>query len=146
MGDAGQLVLRTNSLATGTDYRFRARTWSAGTPSLWTGWVMRTITGDTTPPSVPTDLAANLVAGEFQITWRTPNSANFAASRLWRGAGSGATFESATDITGQIFSGPTQDIMVGDTPADGTWRYWVTAESSGGYRSAPTGPVTVTKP
>lgn len=146
MGESGQLVQRTGYLATGTQYRFRMRTWSAGTSSNWTGWVMRTITGDTTPPAVPTDLVANLSGTEFQITWRTPNSANFAASRLWRAEGATAVFADAADITGQIFSGPTQDIMVGDSPADGTWRYWVTAENAGGYRSAPSGPVTVTKP
>jgi len=68
---------------------------------------------------VLTSLSASLVSGEIQVQWRTPNSPNFYASRLYRSQGASSTFAQATDLLGQIFSAANQDVMAGDTPGMG---------------------------
>jgi hypothetical protein len=70
-----------------------------------------------------------------------PNDPLFGAARVWRGK---TTFALAADITGAKYGAPNQSMSITDTPAPGTWNYWVTAESSSGSRSAPAGPSTVT--
>ena len=137
MAVAGQGQARTSYLADGTQYRFRMRAWSAGTPSNWTPYQMRTASADPTAPAVPTDLASSIIDGVVTFNWQTPNSANFYASRVWRGASS---FGTATDITGEIYSSPSTAQSIADTPGIGAWNYWVTAENASGVRSAPAGP------
>src|SRR5690606_28715564 len=89
--------IRTGYLADGTEYRFRLRAWSAGASSEWTGYEIRTASADPTPPGVPTLLAHTIDGSDVILTWRTPNSANFYASRVWRGT---STFGTATEISG----------------------------------------------
>ncbi|TBZ45485.1 hypothetical protein E0H42_30475, partial [Rhizobium leguminosarum bv. viciae] len=45
---------------------------------------MRTATADPTPPSVVTGASATGGAGQVTFNWTAPNSANYAAARLYR--------------------------------------------------------------
>lgn len=54
----GDINLRTNYLADGTQYKFRARNWSAGAPGAWTTYVTRTAITDLVPPQALVSFAA----------------------------------------------------------------------------------------
>lgn len=83
LGQAGATEVRSGFLADGVQYRFRARTWSLGTPSEWTAYQTLTATADTTPPGVVTGVTATGGAGQITFNWTAPNSSNYAGARLY---------------------------------------------------------------
>lgn len=79
----GETELRSGFLSDGAEYRFRARNWSAGVPSNWTDYVIRTATADPVPPAIVIGAAAAGGAGQVTFNWTAPNSANYFAARLY---------------------------------------------------------------
>lgn len=94
-------------------------------------------------PAAPSGIAA--VAGSpasvVVISFTAPNSASFAAGRVYRNSVS--TFGTATDVSGPIYGSPNQFLSFEDSPGAGTWYYWATAESGTGNASSPDGPVSI---
>lgn len=85
LGNPGATSVRSAYLADGVEYKFRSRTWSAGTPSDWTAYQILTATADPTPPGSviftgPVDVS---VAGEATIPFTAPNSSNYSAARIY---------------------------------------------------------------
>jgi hypothetical protein len=83
LGVAGALTVRSAYLADGVQYRFRARTWSAGTPSNWTGYEIRTATADPISPGIVTGVSGAGGSGQVTFNWTAPNSSNYVGSRLY---------------------------------------------------------------
>ncbi|MBX4992293.1 hypothetical protein ABID08_000724 [Rhizobium binae] len=80
---AGETQVRSSYLADGTQYKFRLRTWAGGASSSWTAYEIRTATADSTPPGVVTGASATGGAGQATFNWTAPNSANYAAARIY---------------------------------------------------------------
>ena len=83
LGAAGALEVRSAYLADGVQYRFRARTWSAGTPSAWTSYEIRTATADPVAPGIATGVSGLGGSGQITFNWTAPNSANYVGARLY---------------------------------------------------------------
>ncbi len=81
--DAGREEGRPSYLADGVEYRFRIHSWGNGTPSAYTSFEIRTATADPVAPGVVTGAAATGGSGQADYTWVAPNSANYAAARLY---------------------------------------------------------------
>lgn len=65
-------------LPTGTVYYFRVQAHTQFVTSAWSNTVSTTTATDTSPPAVPTALAAVFnAAGDLEISWTNPTSANF---------------------------------------------------------------------
>jgi hypothetical protein len=96
-----------------------------------------------TAPGSPTGLNAVGAAGHVTISWVNPNSTNMYAARVWRTA-LGDVFAHATDVSGRRFGAANQAMSFTNTASPGAYYYWVTAESSGGNQSTPTGPDSAT--
>ncbi|EPE95705.1 hypothetical protein [Rhizobium grahamii] len=79
----GELSVRSNYLSDGVQYRFRLRSWSNGKSSAWTSYEIRTATADPTAPGVVSSVAATGGAGQIAFSWVAPNSANYAAARIY---------------------------------------------------------------
>lgn len=56
----GELTLRTAYLSDGSEYRFRGRNWSSGTPSEWTDYIILTAVAN---PEAPKDLSSFTLVG-----------------------------------------------------------------------------------
>jgi len=82
-GAAGELAVRSLYLADGVSYKFRARTWSADTPSAWTSYQTVVATADPTPPGVVTGVAVVPAAGQATFNWTAPNSSNYFGARIY---------------------------------------------------------------
>ncbi|MBB3743740.1 hypothetical protein FHX10_003239 [Rhizobium sp. BK591] len=83
ISNAGETQVRSSYLADGTQYKFRLRSWSGGASSDWTAYENRTATADSTPPGVVTGVSATGGAGQATFNWTAPNSANYAAARIY---------------------------------------------------------------
>lgn len=75
--------VRSGYLADGAEYKFRLRAWSTGSSSAWTDYEIRTATADPTAPGVVTGVSATGGAGQIAFNWTAPNSANYAAARIY---------------------------------------------------------------
>ena len=83
LGIAGQTNLRSGYLVDGTDHRFRVRTWSAGVPSDWTDYEVRSVTSDPVAPGPVTGVTATGGTGQITFNWTAPNSPNYFGARLY---------------------------------------------------------------
>lgn len=94
-----------------------------------------------TAPLAP-GAATNLTAGGGEtatIAWRNPTTSNFGYSRVYRGTTN--VFGAAAQVGGDIVGGLGQVQQITDTPAAGTYYYWVRSFSTANVPSAnPTGP------
>lgn len=70
-------------LEDGVEYRFRLRAWGGGVYSEWTDYIIRTATADTVAPGVVTNATLTGGVGQAEFDWKSPNSANYFASRLY---------------------------------------------------------------
>ncbi|WWT40007.1 putative tail fiber protein H [Nostoc phage Nsp-JY10] len=75
--------VRTPYLADGVQYKFRLRAFGGGRPSDWTDYQTLTATADPSPPGAVTAASATGGAGQANFSWTAPNSANYAAARLY---------------------------------------------------------------
>jgi hypothetical protein len=131
---------RTGYLADGSDYRFRARHWSSGTPGAWTSYIVLTAVANPTPPDAPTLLSATPAGADVDLSAKAPNSGIHMAVHFWRGT---SAFGAATDL-GPRYGAPNTIATLTDTPGDGVWKYWATAENFSGVQSVEAGPAMVT--
>lgn len=83
LGTGGAVEVRSAFLADGVQYRFRARTWSVGTPSNWTDYLIRTATADPVAPGLVTGVSGVGGSGQITFNWTAPNSSNYVGSRLY---------------------------------------------------------------
>src|SRR5690606_18695294 len=68
----------------GGTYNYRVRTLSpGGTPGDWSAEGTIAVTSDPTPTGVATLVSASGDVGEITFHWTAPNSANYAAARLY---------------------------------------------------------------
>lgn len=144
LGTAGALQVRSAYLADGVQYRFRARTWSAGTPSVWTADVIRTATADPIAPSPVSGVGGAGGAGQITFNWTAPNSSNYVGSRLYVNTTNSMT---GATLVGTEYGPPNiADTRVVTGISAGTRYGFVVAVNGSGIAAAPvgTGAVTVT--
>lgn len=114
-------------------YRWR------GQGGAWQKAGALTIVANPNVPASPSQFARVGATGA-QFQWRNP-PANFWKARLFRNTGptfAGASFvDDIAGLAGQISA-------YTDTPADGTWHYFVVALNGSSVASPPAGPITVT--
>ena len=144
IGVAGGTTVRTGFLADGVEYRFRARTWSAGARSDWTSYVTLTATADPVAPDDVTDVLGNGGAGEVDIGWTAPNSANYVATRIYLSATN--DFGTATLAATEYGAPNSADSRTITGLSAGTVYGWCMAINGSGVEASPvaTGAMTVT--
>lgn len=143
-GIAGETVVRTGFLADGVQYRFRARTWSAGARSDWTSYIILTATADPVAPGVVSGVSGTGGAGQVSISWTAPNSPNYTAARIYLSATN--DFGTASLAATEYGAPNTMDIRTVPGLSAGTVYGWVVATNGSGIEAAPvaTGAMTVT--
>lgn len=100
------------------------------------------VQADTVAPDQPISPSAVASSPNILLSWTTPNSANFYATRILRGTTS--TFSAATLID-TVFSGANVLAFYTDTPPHGhTYFYWFESINHSGVASSPVGPVSET--
>ena len=144
LGDSGQLTVRTGFLADGVDYQFRTRTWSAGTQSEWSDYVVLTATADPTAPGDVSGVTGTGGAGQVSIGWTAPNSANYVGTRIYLSVTN--DFDTAV-ISATEYGAPnaTDSRTISGLTA-GTVYGWCVAINGSGVEAdpVPTGAMTVT--
>ncbi|MEQ1956021.1 hypothetical protein [Mesorhizobium sp. CN2-181] len=138
---AGLDEYRTGYLADNESYRFRARHWSGGAPGNWTSYIVLMAVANPTPPGVPTVFSAMPAGIDVSLSAKAPNTAIHKALHFWR-ADEATAFGSATDL-GPVYGPPNSTQTDQDTPGDGSWQYWATAENLSGVQSSPTAPAII---
>jgi hypothetical protein len=142
---AGATTLRTGYLADGVEYDFRVYTWGGVSRSDPTSDVTLTAVADPVAPGVVTSVSATGGAGEVTLGWTTPNSANYAATRIYRHTSN--DFGAASEVTPREY-GPANsvDSRVDTGLSAGTYYYWLVAVngSSTPATEVATGSVSVT--
>lgn len=129
----------------GETYNYRVQTVSpAGVAGPWSAIGTITVTSDPTAPGVVTGVSASGGSGTITFNWTAPNSANYAASRLyWNTTNNFGTATLAATEYGAPNAADTRTVS-GITAGS---RYgWVVAINGSGIAAAPvaTGAVTVT--
>ena len=98
-----------------------------------------TIIANPNVPSAPTVFVLVCSTG-VSLKWTNPDD-NFWKARLFRGTTTSfADASFVKDVAG--LAG--QEATATDTPAAGTWRYWVVAMNGSSVASLPAGPVSIT--
>ena len=98
------------------------------------------VQADSTAPDAPTTIDAALSGASVDVSCMNPDSANYYATRFYRGA----TFAGAT-LLGTVYGNRDAEADLSDDPApSGTNLYWVTAINHSGVASDPAGPARVT--
>lgn len=144
LSTSGESSVRTGYLADGSEYRFRLRTWSGGTSSDWTDYVLRTATADPNAPDPATGVSATGGAGEVTFNWTCPNSGNYFASRLYLHTSN--DFGSATLVATEYGAANDAETRTITGLSAGTYYGWVEAINASGVAASPvpTGSITVT--
>ncbi|MCX5513414.1 hypothetical protein C3941_23790 [Kaistia algarum] len=144
LSTAGQDEVSTGYLSDGVEYQFRLRTWSAASSSAYTAYIDATATADPTAPGLPTSASATGGVGQATVDWTTPNSANFASTRVYRNTTNSFGTASLVDAIYSAASSPRSYVDTGLTV--GTYYYWLTSANFSGIESSEvaTGSVTVT--
>ncbi len=142
---AGVDQVRSTYLADGVQYRFRLRAWAAGVSSDWTDYVTVTAVADPNPPAVVSGVGVTTPgAGQASFTWTAPNSANYAAVRIYINTAnsmSGATLVATEYGPPNLSDGR----VVTGLSAGAKFGFVVSINASGTAAAAvPTGPFTVT--
>lgn len=135
--------------AAGNDVEFEVLATSrSGYPSPYsatiTGHVAEPVATPAAPPPLE-DLEGDVVGDEVHLSWRTPNSPLFYASRIWR-VETGGVFAAAVDVTGAYLGGPNAAYAIVNVPGPGIWDYYGVAENAVGRVSLSLGPLTVAVP
>jgi hypothetical protein len=141
----GRVELSLTGVALNTDIEVEVR--SEADHGGFSGWsATETVSTDTgaVAPSSPTITSQSGAAGQWTITFKAPNSANYFGSRVYSVI-SGGGFGSATDQFGIITGTPNSSkTKTKSSVAAGTYDLYVHAENSDGAASSPAGPVSVT--
>lgn len=81
----GEDSVRSGYLADGEEYRVRLCAWGGGTSSNYTDYQTLTATADPVAPGAVTAVSVTPGAGQAEFEWTSPNSANYAACRIYIG-------------------------------------------------------------
>jgi hypothetical protein len=145
LSDPGATTARTGYLADAVEYVFRVYTWGGVSRSNPTSDVTLTAVADPVAPGIVTSVSASGGVGEVTFGWTAPNSANYAATRIYRHTAD--DFGASSEVTPREY-GPANsvDIRVDTGLSAGTYYYWLVAVngSSVGATEVATGSVTVT--
>ena len=120
--------------------RWRAPTNAAG------NWSFPYAAIDTSAPvPAPVDVDAELQPDDVTvaISFRMPDVSTNLLAKVWR-VTSGGPFSAAVEVSSG-YGAPNASYTSNDLPGSGSWDYYFTAES-GGNRSTPAGPASVTVP
>jgi hypothetical protein len=132
----------TNILSDGETYEVRAaHLGQGGIPGTYTTPETIVVIYDTIAPGAAIDLAVTAGAGTADVEWVNPNSANYYATRIYRGATN--VFDDASLITTRYGAANVADIYT-DTLTAGTYYWWAVAINRSGPAASPAGPVTGT--
>lgn len=94
-------------------------------------------------PSPPTEVSATGAAGEAEVTWRNPSSANLSYVKVFRNTSN--DFSTATAVSGEIVGGLGQVMTITDGGLSaGSYWYWIVAYNAADIASAPGGPASAT--
>lgn len=144
LGNAGSVEVRSVYLADGVQYRFRARTWSVGTPSDWTGYQVLTATADPVAPGAVSAVSGVGGAGQVTFNWTAPNSSNYVGARLYLNGTNSMT--GATLVGTEYGAANAADTRTINGISAGTAFGFVVAINGSGIAAAPvgTGSLTIT--
>lgn len=136
-------VALTGPLVSGKTYGVRVRNVTFfGRISDWSSEVTKTVTVAELPPSTPTAFSVSESGGTVTVAWTNPEEINFSYVDIYRNTtddfGTAATV--GPDQVGALGESMTYD----DTPASGTYYYWVVARSASGLSSPESASDTVT--
>nr|CAD6417666.1 hypothetical protein REQ54_01736 [Rhizobium sp. Q54] len=139
-----QDFVRSGYLVDGQQYRVRLRAWGGGTPSEWTDYQLVTAVADPTAPGVVTGAAVTGGAGQANFSWVAPNSANYAAVRIY--VNTTNSFSGATLVATEYGPPNIADGRVVTGLTAGTKYGWLVAINASGVAAAEvaTGSFTVT--
>jgi hypothetical protein len=141
IGD-GETEGQTSALEDGVEYEAQVRHVTiTGRVGDWTDSETLTPIANPGTPSTPTLFSATPAGSNVDLSAKAPNSAVHRALRFWR-ADEATAFGSAADL-GPLYGPPNGVQTDEDTPGDGSWQYWATAENLSGVRSSPTAPAVV---
>jgi hypothetical protein len=135
---------QTNALSDGVEYEAQIRHVTVtGRQGAWTDSVLMTPTADPVAPGVLTGVGAVGGVGVVDLSWTSPNSANYTAANIRRNTVD--TEGAATLVQTEYGPASTADSWQ-DTVAAGTYYYWLKARNGSGVESASvaTGAVVVT--
>lgn len=140
----GENFVRSGYLVDGQQYRVRLRAWGGGTPSEWTDYQLVTAVADPVAPGVVTGAGVTGGAGQGSFSWVAPNSANFAAVRIY--INTVDSFSGATLVATEYGPPNIADGRVVTGLSAGTKYGFLTSVNSSGIASAAvaTGAFTVT--
>lgn len=133
----GQSFQSTPALNDGETYEIQVRARAqTGRASEWAPEppLSVTATADTTPPGVVTGVSGTGGAGIADIDWTAPNSANYAAARIYRHTVN--TFGAATLVRTEYGAPNVADTWQDSALAAGTYYYWVVAVNGSGVAAA----------
>jgi len=133
--NAGETTVRTGYLVDGKEYRVRLRTWGGGSKSDWTGYQILTAVADPTPPGMVTGAAAVGDVGQASFSWTAPNSANYAAVRIYMAEVD--DFAEATVIATEYGAPNIADGRIVTGLTAGTKYAWLVAINASGIEAAP---------
>lgn len=138
--------LIVQGLADGGVYEGQVRNRSSsGRLSAWAPAIPITITAlaDTAPPGALIAFAVIASGGNGEASFTAPNSANYAATRLFRATGS-TSFGDASVIRTEYGAANTADTYTDPALAIGSHSYWAEAINGSGIAGARSGPITIT--
>jgi hypothetical protein len=144
----GDTVIRTPTLRTVTNYRFRLRTWSARTPSDWTAWAAPGTgggsSGDTTPPGDPTGLTAAYTGLFDRVdgSWVNSASTNIHHTEVYR-ADTTTFTDSVLIYTSYVTTASAAATFSDPENGRSTGSWWIKAFNGSGYASNLVGPFTL---
>lgn len=123
------------AVSTGVEYDLRIRlVREDGSASAWATETNILVSGDTTPPGVPTALSVT-GATTHTIGWTNPTSLDVMRARVYASATNDST--TATEVA-EVFGLPATAYTATHTPAGVPAYYWVTAVDRSGNESART--------
>jgi hypothetical protein len=135
-----QLIAVSGPVANGA-YKVRYRALStSGVPTAWSANVDVSVSQSIDAPTLLT--LVGTTATTATISARAPSSANFQSLQFWRGPTD--LFSDASVLGSPVIVGLGAVAEITDTTTAGTYRYFVTAISTGGGSSASVGPLVVT--
>lgn len=141
----GRVELSLTGVPLNTDVEVQVRSIGPqGGPSGWSSTETVSTDTSTVAPASPTITAQHGGSGQWDITFKMPNSANLYGARVYAVI-TGGGFGSATDQFGLITGSPNSSKTKTKTGVGaGTYDLYVSAENADGAASSPAGPVTVT--
>jgi hypothetical protein len=135
VGNTSTTASWSQALSTGVFYDFRVRVVRGdGTTGPWAEETNIEVSGDTTPPGVPTALSVT-GTGTHTVGWTNPSSLDVMRARVYASTTNDPV--TATEVA-EVFGLPSTAYTAGHTPGTVPTYYWVTAVDRSGNASART--------